>query len=157
MSKVGRCMSSLGHIVRFRGQLNRLEFLTCLSMVVLIYVAITYFATKQLFIHSSLNRLAFNSVCEFIFSVACLPFVVARLRSIGISKAWGSILFLPWLFGLNNIFLFDYYVNDSQGTSPEITYLSIFTTGITYLLIIFLLLKPGQEQRSEKRTPKLGQ
>ena len=125
-------------------KLNRLRFLACLTISVFIYVALSYLLSGRLSDTSSIGRLAQNSFLQFMFSVVYFVLGVARLKDIGMVWCWSIVIFLPWLVGLDNMLLIDYYFNSSGGVNEFVTYIGVCMTIIALAFLLFLLFKPGQ-------------
>lgn len=138
-------MLSFTQLIKFNSRLNRRDFFIYSILIVLIYILIAYFVlSDQSFDFDRISRLIVGSVCELLVYTGVFFIAVARLKDMDASKFWAIIFFVSWFFGLKNMFLFDYYFNNSQGISSLVTYLSFFVSGITFIFFVFLLAKRGK-------------
>ncbi len=126
----------------FKAKLNRIKFLISLIISLLIFVVLSQIVNDWLSDISSIGRLAQNSFLQFILSVLYVILAIARLNDIGIARYWSVCLFLPWLCGLENMLLIDYFFNNSDGVNKIVTYIGVCLTIIAYVLLIFLIFKP---------------
>ena len=126
--------------------INRLQYLTYSTLSILIYIGVFYLFLVSFPDFSAENRQFLNSVGYFILCSMLFFIAILRLKDIGKSKYWATILFFPWFFSMENMFLFFEFVQNSNKIPSLAIYLSIAISAISLIFMAFLLLKKGKNE-----------
>jgi hypothetical protein len=144
-------MASLINVIKLQSSFGRGEFLGWVILATIIYALFIIFFQDYFFSELEwVSQLILGSLRDLIYATLIFLFAAARCNDICISKFVAASLFLPWLFGFDNLFLIGHYFYRTDRINELMTYVSISAVVSMYLVIFYLAVKNGRNK------PKLG-